>query len=238
VASGVRSTAGFLAFALGAMPLPAAGSESVDGATPAFQLSANASIVSDYRFRGISLSGKDPAIQGGIDLSHDSGLFIGTWASSIADSGGSNTELDLYGGYGGSLAGIDYTVTALAYVYPGGQGVNYFEVLGSATTRLGTGSVGLDMGWVPRQDNFGGDNIYIAAKGQVPLGSLPVSMFGHLGYENGDAYDRKWDWEAGLSYASGPLTASLSYVDTNYSGADEAGRFARAGVIASLAASF
>ncbi|AIT81387.1 hypothetical protein JI59_17140 [Novosphingobium pentaromativorans US6-1] len=220
------------------MPLPVAASESGDIATPAFQLSANASIVSDYRFRGISLSGKDPAIQGGIDLSHDSGLFIGTWASSIADSGGANTELDLYGGYGGSLAGIDYSVTALAYIYPGGHGVDYFEVLGSATTRLGPGSIGLDMGWVPEQDNFGGDNFYLAAKGEMPLGGSSASLFGHLGYENGDAYDRKWDWEAGLSYASGPLTASLSYVDTNYSGADEAGRFARAGVIASLAASF
>ncbi|SLJ86939.1 conserved hypothetical protein [Novosphingobium mathurense] len=238
MAIGVRSSVGLLALVLGGTGLPAAAQESGNSVTPAFQLSANASIVSDYRFRGISLSGKDPAIQGGIDLSHDSGLFIGTWASSIANSGGSNTELDLYGGYGGSVAGIDYSVTALTYVYPGGHSVNYFEVLGSASTRLGTGSVGLDMGWVPRQDNFGGDNIYLAAKGQVPLGSIPASLFGHVGYENGDVYFRKWDWEAGLSYATGPLTASLSYVDTNYSGVDEAGRFARAGVVASLTASF
>lgn len=204
----------------------------------AFAVSANFALTSDYRFRGISLSGGDPAVQGGLDINHDSGLFAGTWASSIAASGGSTTELDIYGGYGGSTGGVDYTVTALAYVYPGGRGVNYFEALASLSTSAGPGTVGVDIAWVPSQDNFGGDNLYLAAKGELALGNSHASLFGHLGYENGDVYDGKLDWEAGISYAVGHITASLSYVGTNYSAANEAGRLARAGAVASITASF
>ncbi|MEJ2457546.1 MAG: TorF family putative porin [Novosphingobium sp.] len=219
--------------------MPAAALARDDGnSKSAFSITANATLASDYRFRGISLSDKDPAIQGGFDINHDSGLFAGTWASSIATNGGADMELDLYGGYGGSAAGIDYSMTALVYVYPGTSGLNYFEVLTSLSTSAGPATFGVDAGWVPSQNNFGGDNLYLAGKAEMPLGDTNATLFGHLGYENGDVYDNKLDWEAGISYAAGPLTASLSYVDTNYSGAKEAGRLARAGVVASITANF
>ena len=57
------------------------------------------------------------------------------------------------------------------------------------------------------------------------------------GWEQG-FYDSKWDWEAGLSYTRGVLTASLTYVDSNHGGPVEAGRLGRAGVVAALLASF
>ena len=47
------------------------------------EVSGNVALVTDYRFRGVSLSAGDPAIQGGIDVSHASGFYIGTWGSSI-----------------------------------------------------------------------------------------------------------------------------------------------------------
>lgn len=206
--------------------------------TPEWDVSANIGITSDYRFRGISLSGKDPAAHGGIDIKHESGLFVGTWASSIANNGGSHAEIDLYGGYGGSGSGISYSLTALTYVYPGGHGVNYFEALGSIGTSFGPNTVGIDVGWVPSQRNFGGDNLYLAGKAEIPLAGTDAKLFGHVGYENGGYYDQKLDWEAGVSYAFGPLTASLSYVDTNYSGVLEAGRLAKAGAVATLSATF
>ena len=46
-------------------------------------VSANVALTTDYRFRGVSLSAGDPAIQGGIDVGHESGFYVGTWASSI-----------------------------------------------------------------------------------------------------------------------------------------------------------
>src|SRR3546814_15049420 len=134
----------------------------------------------------MSLSDKGPAIQGGVDIGHDSGCFVVGWASSIADTGGSNVEVDIYGGYGGTVGGVDYSVTALAYIYPGGSGVDYFETKGSLGTAVGAVTLGLELGWVPKQDNFGGDNIYLAGKAELPLAGTNASLFGRVGYENGE----------------------------------------------------
>lgn len=202
-----------------------------------FELSGNVGLVSDYRFRGISLSDRDPAIQGGIDLSHKSGFFIGTWASSIADYGGSNVELDLYGGYAGQAAGVDYSVSFLGYLYPGGSGVDYYELQGTIGKTIGPATLELQLAYVPDQKNYPGDNIYVSAGAEVAVPDTPLTLSVRGGRESSD-FTKKWDWEAGVSYSLGNLTASLSYVDTNYGGVNEAGRLARAGVVAALLAEF
>ena len=46
-------------------------------------LSGNVSMASDYLFRGISQTGGDAAIQGGLDYSHSSGFYLGTWGSNV-----------------------------------------------------------------------------------------------------------------------------------------------------------
>ncbi len=48
-------------------------------ADSSISVSGNVGIVTDYRFRGVSLSGGDFALQGGIDVTHDSGFYVGTW---------------------------------------------------------------------------------------------------------------------------------------------------------------
>lgn len=101
-------------------------------------ISGNAAVVSDYRFRGVSLSDGDFAIQGGIDVAHDSGFYIGTWGSSLA-SFGNVTELDdgigtvgsydvgdygavemnIYGGWSGDITdGLTFNIGALYYFFP------------------------------------------------------------------------------------------------------------------------
>jgi len=70
--------------------------------TPEHTLSSNIALVSDYRFRGISQTWRLPALQGGIDYAHSSGLYLGTWASNVSGNSynnGAGLELDLYGGY-------------------------------------------------------------------------------------------------------------------------------------------
>jgi uncharacterized protein (TIGR02001 family) len=47
------------------------------------KLSANVGLYSNYVFRGISQTGGDPAIQGGLDYTHSSGFYLGTWASNV-----------------------------------------------------------------------------------------------------------------------------------------------------------
>jgi uncharacterized protein (TIGR02001 family) len=82
----------------------------------------NASVVTDYRYRGISQTRLKPAVQGGADFSAGA-FYLGGWASTIKwikdGGGGANVELDLYGGYKFELAkDLVLDVGVLGYIYP------------------------------------------------------------------------------------------------------------------------
>ncbi|CUI17988.1 hypothetical secreted protein [Candidatus Protochlamydia naegleriophila] len=90
----------------------------------------NVSLVSDYRFRGISQTMRRPAIQGGFDYSHTSGVYLGTWASNVDGTthfyNNTSMEWDFYGGYKGkffpcSAPDFTYNFGAIYYYYPGGK---------------------------------------------------------------------------------------------------------------------
>ncbi len=93
---------------------------------PDYTLSFNAGAVTDYRFRGIAQTSKKPAIQGGVDFAHKSGIYAGAWGSNVSwikDFNGATKgtfELDLYGGYKGEIAkDLSFDVGAITYRYPG-----------------------------------------------------------------------------------------------------------------------
>ncbi|MFC4933419.1 TorF family putative porin [Massilia sp. GCM10023247] len=99
----------------------------------------NAALTSEYRYRGLSQSRFDPALQGGVDYTHNpSGLYAGTWLSTIKwtrDLGGDgNVEVDLYAGKRGQLSeAISYDVGGLYYWYPSNHlqpNANTFELYG------------------------------------------------------------------------------------------------------------
>jgi hypothetical protein len=88
---------------------------------PDFTVTGNFGITSDYRFRGLSQNNLDPAISGGFDVAHSSGLYIGTWGSNVSQWAASSTgslELDLYGGYKTTVGDVGIDVGAIAYRYP------------------------------------------------------------------------------------------------------------------------
>jgi uncharacterized protein (TIGR02001 family) len=106
---------------------------------PEHEVSYNAALTSDYRYRGLSQSRLDPALQGGADYVHNpTGFYAGTWLSTIKwtkDLGGDgNVEWDLYGGKRGNLTpDISYDVGGLYYFYPSnglGPNANTFELYG------------------------------------------------------------------------------------------------------------
>lgn len=114
---------------------------------PDYTLSYNVGVVTDYRYRGISQSRLNPALQGGIDFAHKSGFYLGTWGSTIKwikDAGASkgSFELDLYGGYKGEIAkDLGYDIGYLRYQYvnntlgnvPGFANANTDEIYGALT---------------------------------------------------------------------------------------------------------
>ena len=94
-------------------------------------ITANVTVVNDYRYRGISQSNFKPAIQGGFDYAHESGLYIGNWNSSISwisdsfpSTGGTRVtapvEMDFYGGIKKELIGEGFAsdLGVLQYYYP------------------------------------------------------------------------------------------------------------------------
>jgi len=86
-------------------------------------LTGNLALATDYRFRGISQTYKLPAVQGGIDYSHASGFYLGTWASNVSGNqypNGASLEWDFYGGYKSAISGdLGFDVGLLYYWYPG-----------------------------------------------------------------------------------------------------------------------
>lgn len=206
----------------------------------AISLSANAALVSDYRFRGISLSNKDIAFQGGLDLSTESGFYVGTWGSSIEQYEGSELELDVYAGYGTSFNDLDFDIGILAYTYPGSDGTTYWEAYSSIGGSAGPVGWTLGGAYAFDQDSIGGDdNIYLYLDTSTALGEGPVSLSTHLAIEDG-AFSfgkTKWDWSIGLNYDYEQYSFGVAYVDTNID-ADANGVGSDATVVASISASF
>lgn len=167
-----------------------AGPLSVEGAV---------TLVSDYRFRGISLSNRKPALQPELWLSHESGFYAGFWGSTLAEYGGAAIETDVSIGWAGTAGPLDVDVNATWYLYPGGKDVDYLELTSTASADLGFATVGVELAYAPAQANIGGvDNLYGALHLSAPLGKLPLKAVGSLGIEDGAFGDRKLDWSAGL----------------------------------------
>lgn len=119
----IRSFASFVSLAAAAGAWAQATPAPAD--QPAYTLTGNLGVVSDYRFRGISQSYRLPAVQGGFDLVHASGLYVGNWNSSVSGNSynnGASLEMDFYGGYRFEpVKDLAADVGVLFYVYPGAR---------------------------------------------------------------------------------------------------------------------
>ncbi|WP_338445439.1 TorF family putative porin [Pelagerythrobacter marensis] len=198
----------------------------------AVEVSGNVAITSDYRFRGVSLSGGDLAIQGGIDLTHASGFYVGTWGSSIDDGGTDllgDVELDLYGGWSGEVSdGVTLDVGLLYYMYPTeglGADTDYFEPYASVAFTLGPAEATLGAAYAFDQDALGdSDNLYVYTDLGIGIPNTPISLSGHLGYTDGvlappalagSTDESGLDWALGASATVlGGLEIGVTYVGT------------------------
>src|SRR4051812_24051947 len=107
-----------------ALPTLASAQTTAPAAAPAAPppLTGNLSLVSDYRFRGISQTFGKPALQGGVDYAHSSGFYVGNWNSNVSSGAGfpgGNLEMDFYGGYKATFGDFGIDVGTIYYYYPG-----------------------------------------------------------------------------------------------------------------------
>ena len=141
------------------------------------ELSANAGIFSNYIWRGVSQTGDEAAGQGGIDWGHDSGLYAGTWVSTLG--GGNGYEMDLYAGFGGEAGGLGYDLGVITYQYPVSPEINFTEAYISGTMSIVT--IGLNYtvdGASGNQDAaFDSGDIYVYGSVDFAAGKSDVSVY-------------------------------------------------------------
>lgn len=116
-----RQTTLVAALALSSLPVWAQTAAAPAAPASDWTVAGNAGLFSDYTFRGVSQTARKPAFQGGIDVAHASGFYIGNWNSNIDSAyyNGANLEMDVYGGYKATFGGVGFDVGALYYYYPG-----------------------------------------------------------------------------------------------------------------------
>ena len=196
---------------LAALSAPAFAQDAEEASSP---VSFNLGIVSDYAFRGVSQTNEGPALQGGIDYAHDSGFYLGTWASTVdfVDGDGANAEFDFYVGWAGNFTdAVSYDVSVITYAYHDQNDYNYTELLFG----LGVGDyLSFQLGYSNDVFNSGETGIYYQAAGSYPLPWAELTLNGSLGHYDlddalGDSYQ---DVGLGLSKVYGPVTVGLNYV--------------------------
>ena len=230
---------------LGTLTLPtavfAADAAPAAAPAPAYTISYNVGLFSQYIFRGLTQTGEKPALQGGVDFSHASGLYVGAWGSNISwledyKSGAglnsyydnSSLEVDVYGGYRNTIGetGLGYDVGVLQYIYPGHK-------LSATTTANTTELYGaLSYKWlqakfssVVSDDAFnnedGAGTYYAELNANIPLADSGITANLHVGRQkfDGHALDILYtytDWKVGAtkSFANG-VNVGAYYTDVN-----------------------
>lgn len=197
-----------------------------EDAKPDNEISYNAAITTDYRYRGLSQSRLDPALQGGADyVNNPTGLYVGTWLSTIKwtkDLGGDgNIEWDIYGGKRGQITeDVSYDVGGLYYFYPSnglpvnantfelygqlGYGPAYIKYSHSTSNLFGTG------------DSKGSGYLDIGANIELMTGLTLNLHAGHQKVAHNSQYSYN-DLKIGVSKDFGFATVALAALKANTS---------------------
>jgi uncharacterized protein (TIGR02001 family) len=220
--------------------------------TPAITISGAATLTSDYRFRGVSQSDEGMAVQGGITISHESGLYVGAWGSNLAGwgtFGGANMELDLIAGFKVPVGEGTLDAGVTWYMYPSGASETDFAELYAKLSGT-VGPIGLTgtVAYAPSQEALGNwdpvgptidpgdkeDNLYLAGDATYAVEGAPITLKAHIGYSDGNPglgpngtsvapTGTYFDWLIGADIVPiSGLTLSVAYVDTDISEAEAA----------------
>lgn len=193
-------------------------------------VSGGAAVVSDYRFRGLSQTGEEAAVQGWATMTHDSGFYVGFWGSSTnfntVDSLGAvktqSAEIDAIAGYSHKLtSGITVDGGFTYYMYPGGTDLatDYIEPYLAVTGDIGPLTAKVGAAYIPSGQNATGgkDNIYLYTDLSAIIPNTPVKLKGHWGYNDGyiGAGNNYADYSVGAEASWKALTFGVAYVNTS-----------------------
>lgn len=183
----------------------------------AADFSATITATNDYRFRGISQTMGDPALQASVDVAFDNGVYAGAWASNVDFDDDANSEIDYYVGYYNDINDdMAYDIMLAYYTYQGYSSADdsdYLELMGS----LYYGDITLGYAYADDYINSGDDYSYISADYSYGLND-EVSLDLHAGHSFGDAVDSYEDYSIGLSGSIDMLDLSVAYLFNDIDG--------------------
>jgi uncharacterized protein (TIGR02001 family) len=192
---------------------------------PDHEVSFNASVVSDYRYRGISQTRLKPALQGGADyVNNPTGFYAGTWLSTIkwikdVPGGDASIEWDIYAGKRGEIVeGVSYDLGVLRYQYPSNNlspSANTTEIYG----QLGYGPAYIKyshsltnlFGFV---DSKRSGYLDIGANVEIGEGLTLNLHAGHQKVKNNSPFSYT-DWKVGVTKDFGIVTGALALIGTD-----------------------
>jgi uncharacterized protein (TIGR02001 family) len=201
--------------------------------------SANVGVFSEYSFRGIDQSGEEAAVQGGFDWVHDSGFYIGTWASNVDfNDNDSVTEFDFYGGYAKKLqSDISIDLSMIGYTYPGSydsSNYDFYEYAFGLGKSVGQVSFSTAINYSPEFFGKSGDATYLQGGLEYEFQGITVS--GHIGKQWIDLETTYGapdyvDYSIEASYILRGFDLSVAYVDTDvdvgWNSTDQSGKEGR-----------
>jgi len=204
-------------------------------------VTGNITLASEYRFRGIDQTYGKPALQGGFDFSHSSGVYLGNWNSNVnqgAGFPGGNLEMDFYGGWKGSFGDFGVDVGAIYYYYPGTSAspTTLFSPFNNRTGVVHQGSVnnkevyiGGTWKWISAKWFYSLDD-YFSAPGTEGSNYLDLAatfdlgdgwgINGHYGVFSFKGMDNANynDWKIGVTKDISGWVFGASYIGTNAKG--------------------
>lgn len=181
----------------------------------AAEVSSTVTFTNDYRFRGISQTTGDAAVQGSIDVGFENGAYIGIWGSNVDWGDDANIEVDYYGGYSGSITeALGYDVMLAYYSYPGYESADsdYVELITSLFYQDFTFSFAYSNDYA----NSDKDASYLSVDYSYGI-TEQVSLDLHAGHSFGDYWDNYGyeDYSIGVSGSVAGLDLSLAYLDNS-----------------------
>ncbi len=188
------------------------------------ELSANVAFTNNYVFRGITQSDEQFALQGGFDYSHDLGIYLGIWGSSIDFNDGDEGELevDFYGGWAGSYNDIGIDLGVIYYWYPGADDAldyDYVELAGSLSYDFDMFSVAAGLNYSPNY--FANSDTFWYPHASIEFG-LPYEFtlgasIGHNDIDDEASFgvEDYTDYSISLGYEFYGFDLSLAWIDTD-----------------------
>lgn len=214
-----------------------------------FTSTASVALTTDYIWRGISQTHNDPAIQGSFDIAHESGAYIGVWASNVEFQGGPadtvSIEIDGYIGFsretdfGGVLpTALTYDIGFLHYEFPSDSNGNineiYFGVGISPVENLNLSTYYyLDTGL---ENKLGKGYFDISGDYTLPDWAWNTTILAHAGfYDRTQEADDYWDWKVGVAKDIGNFNVEVAYHNTNE---NDSGNLSDDRVVGTISSSF